>query len=222
MPAWPQTLASWTARIAPRQCTLFSNLTRLKFDALAGNVAVIHATSGLAPGTVAVVHASQASFLPTIAGKGGELTITAYPSVFNFTSQNARISTLVFTPPDLQSLDVQVKLGEAWIFQCPSSHGTGADLADESPMECRVQVTAGDCHIVDVRARTIEARNVLGDVKLSFDDESTHNAKSYNKSRCTTFLGDVKVMIGGQDQRHPSPATAMREKWLHGTGKDFA
>ena len=219
MPAWPQTLASWTARIAPRQCTLFSNLTRLKFDALAGNVAVIHATSGLAPGTAAVVHASQDAFLPTVACKGGELTITAYPSVFSFTSQNARISTLIFTPPDLQSLDVQVQLGEAWIFQCPS-----ADFADESTMEleCRVQVTAGDCHVVDVRARTIEARNVLGDVKLSFDGESTHNATSFTKSGCSTVLGDVKIMIGGQDQRHPLPATAMREKWLHGTGKDFA
>ena len=78
MPAWPQTLASWTARIAPRQCTLFSNLTRLKFDALAGNVAVIHATSGLAPGTVAVVHASQASFLPTIAGGKNNSKETVY------------------------------------------------------------------------------------------------------------------------------------------------
>ena len=203
--------------MAPRQCTLFSNIRRLKFDALAGNVAVIHATSGLDPGTAAVVHASQDSFAPTITSQGGELNIKAYPSMFSFTSQNARISTLILTPPDLQSLDVEIKLGEAWIFQCPSS--LDADFID---LDCRVQVSAGDCHVVGLRAQTIEARNVLGDVKLSFDDESKHNAKSYAQSRCSTVLGDVKIMIGGQDCHHPLPAAAMREKWMNGTGRDFS
>jgi hypothetical protein len=219
---WPLSVASWTARIAPRQLTLFNNVSRLKFDALAGNVAVIHATSGLEPGTAAVAHASQDVFVPTITNHDGELSIKAYPSLFSFTSQNARISTIVFTPADLESMNVTMKLGEAWVFQCPSS--TADHFAGSSTLECRVQVTAGDCHVVDLHAaKIIEARNVLGDVKLSFDDDRSENeSRSYGDDSNSTILGDVKIFIGGRDHGHALPATAMREKWMSGTGKDFS
>ena len=152
----------------------------------------------------------------------GELNIEAYPSLFSFTSQIARISTIVFTPADLQSMNVTMKFGEAWIFQCPSS--TADRFADSSTLECRVQVTAGDCHVVDLHAaKIIEARTVLGDVKLSFDDDqSEKESRSYGDDSNSTILGDVKIMIGGQDHRHALPATAMREKWMIGTGKDFS
>ena len=122
-----------------------------RFNALTGNVAVIHNIAGLPLSSTVVVHASQDLFIP------------------------------------------EMKLREG-------GSGSRSD-ASGCNVKCNVKcnVSAGDCHLVDVDFTNIEASNRLGDVR------------------------GVVVGTGAaeHDERRRAPATAMRSKWLQGSGKDF-
>lgn len=122
---------------------MHANVSRLRVDGTAGNIAVVCAPEGFSEGGAAVCHMSQEAFVPTISNERGLLSVVSKPSVFSRSRSRARRSTPV--------------------------PGLGRDHARRPEAHRGRGVRAGDVTVVNVPAASLYASNKLGDVNLIWD-----------------------------------------------------
>jgi hypothetical protein len=111
---------------------MHANVSRLKLEGTAGNIAVVGAPEGFPEGGAAVCHMSQEAFVPTISNERGLLSVVSKLSVFSFARQSAQISTLCLVSAATTHVDLKLTAEEVWVFglrrPCRRSSPAGGPL----------------------------------------------------------------------------------------------
>lgn len=218
--AWPADVTAFTRSLVPGSFRKFqgANIRSLKVDTVAGNVAVafvlpytaqsdaeksLYSSVDAAEDPVEAIVATGSTpteYLPTIAVRDGQLSVTStamsYITNYIRKRESERINTLILLPlpSRIDTIDVSLKFGEAWVFGPPlfnyvgaQAGGAAAAAADDKscpaarllrdyydagagsftvPSRISVSVYGGDCNILDCFATKLQARNRMGDANV--------------------------------------------------------
>jgi hypothetical protein len=130
---------------------MHANVSRLRIDGTAGNIAVVCAPEGFPEGGAAVCHMSQEAFVPTINNERCLLSVLIKPSVFSFAKQRGQIDTLCLVSAATTHVDLKLTAEEVWVF---------GDLAGGAapPEVCSARVQAGGVAVVNVPAASLSGQ----------------------------------------------------------------